>query len=385
MSIITSNPFRYNTQLPDGSGSSVINRRSIENAEGSLQFKMILNTSNISVKTPSVGIRPSNVAAEGNYVYLLQHGSDLVVFDVTDPKNAVEMGNIDISVEPNNIVVIDSIAYICTNNGRLYIIDCSDPSSLEIISNTYLSGQQELGLCVKDDYVYIASSSASYGFRILDVSDLENPVEVFSDAFAAADLYVEGNYAYVARYSGPSSLRIYDISDPESPSLVSQTAFGSFIVTVHTSNNLAFLGEYTEHKMHIVDISNPASPTFIKTIDTNGRLTLVKSAIDLRSENKLFVFADPNYTIYDISDLNNIEELARQDYTTGPYNPTPVCRNGFVSFPYVYTPDRGNYTLNIYAISDVQYDRLDENSERKICTNLGINDNPQIFNISTNG
>ncbi|UCE09341.1 MAG: hypothetical protein JSW61_10220 [Candidatus Thorarchaeota archaeon] len=165
---------------------------------------------------------------------------------------------------------------------------------------------------VQDDTAIISDSEG--GLYIIDVSNPENPSELghFDEGIDHLhELYVEGNFAYVADYT--DGLKIIDISDPASPTQVGRFHDGGEVGTFEVVGDLAYTADFIDG-LEIVNISNPSQPTEI--LQYNGEINYI---FNVEVYNELAFVSDylsateKKIRILNISDLNNIEEIA--EYT----------------------------------------------------------------------
>lgn len=92
-------------------------------------------------------------------------------------------------------------------------------------------------------------------------------------------MYQQGNYLYIA-HNVSDSLSVVDISTPNSPSLIAQASGVYNAQDVIVSGNFAYVGTTgtLNAGVHKVDISNPAAPYLVETI--NGSFMNSLNAVD---------------------------------------------------------------------------------------------------------
>jgi len=78
---------------------------------------------------------------------------------------------------------------------------------------------------------------------------------------------VWGNYAYVADFD--AGLQVVDISNPASPAIVGSVDTPDYALDVAVAGTYAYVADYASG-LQVVDISNPASPAIIGSGDTPG-------------------------------------------------------------------------------------------------------------------
>ena len=103
-------------------------------------------------------------------------------------------------------------------------------------------------------------------------------VQVFNQAIlvAAQDMVADGNYLYVVEGSGADrrfmGLRVLSIASPENPSQVGTLTMTDYPVSVAVKGSRAYVVSTngSANKLRVIDISNPASPTLLRSSDLYG-------------------------------------------------------------------------------------------------------------------
>ena len=157
--------------------------------------------------------------------YLANMESGLRIIDVSDPDAPIELVVIPTSEAVRNVDVVDGIAYVVENSlyrfgeerfTRLKVFDVSNPRDpVELSVATTLGSAYSIEVVEKRVYL---SSSVS-GPRIIDVSDPTAPVllgimPAGEFGMSTIDIEVVGNRAYLANRF---QIGIVDISDPAAP------------------------------------------------------------------------------------------------------------------------------------------------------------------------
>ncbi|MFO7637682.1 MAG: hypothetical protein R6X14_00035 [bacterium] len=166
------------------------------------------------------GIGASGLAADGDYLYVAHR--QLFVFDVSDPRNPVEVGRCTTLLEANEVFVVEELAYVTDYFYGLRIIDVSDPTAPEVIGSCELAGYP-FWIAVAGGYAYL--TDVSYGdstyWHIVDVSNPENPTLVVSVPEVRGTVGIavseEENLVYVGCGTSQRGMRIFDVSDPAEP------------------------------------------------------------------------------------------------------------------------------------------------------------------------
>lgn len=207
-------------------------------------------------------------------VYAVHNGTaDIHIIDISDPRNAREVGRWGLPATPNkylhDVWVADGLAYVSYWDDGLVILDVGNgirggtPTRPEMVSQLRYRTQWE-GRSYGNTHVafpYTNQAGRSYVFvgdeifpenfdvrkervpggyvHVIDVTDLANPVEVaFYDVRGAGvhNLWVENDTLYTAYYN--AGLRAVDVSGDLRGNLREQ---GREIAVLRTSDEQAFV------------------------------------------------------------------------------------------------------------------------------------------------
>ncbi len=292
-----------------------------------------------------------HIAVIDDRLLVADHQAGLLIYDLNAMPQTPITGLMSFSSgSGSEVIVQDDVAFVAAVNAGMQLIDVSDPAHPTLIA-AYDTTESH-GIDVLGDLVYLVDLYP--GLLIFDASDPSAPALVgsYNTPGAAYDVAVDGSFAYVA--DDDQGIQIVDISDPSNPFRLSRVGYSDDIrnVTVHdgicyglSSSDLYIydvhnpaapfrIGVYYvppfeatdsfavgttlflaggRTGVHVLDVSNPASPQLLSNIDTG-----YASNVRVR-DNQLFVTgADDGLRVYDISDLQNAILLGRvqPSYTT---------------------------------------------------------------------
>ncbi len=288
----------------------------------------------------------------------------------------------------NSVVTQGDYAYVVSRiRDSLAVIDITDPvnpvfkTELRFTTTNYLDGAFDIAL--QGNYAYIANFDRD-SLAVIDISDPLNPV--FKSELRAANSYldkaqavtVSGNYAYVVTYRpslespagsenwiSQASLVIIDISNPLNPTKASQLEHtghvghvGSLagrtgwenLTDVAVKENYAYVTDRDGWSFGVIDISNPASPTFVTELQG--------STYDGISE----VFISGNYAYvtmgigdsFGVIDISNPLSPTLIGTTQGPTPGTSLdgASESFVDGGYAYVATANRDSLAVINVSD---------------------------------
>lgn len=216
----------------------------------------------------------NDIAVKENYAYTGSNG--FRVFDVSDKSNPVQVGYEE--TQGALVKVHGNYAVYCPKSmgsgNKVNIMDVSDPTNPTNLGH-YNAPVMTYDIDLKGTYAFVACWWD--GFRVVDYSDPENPVLVAHElgwtngaipgeefCYVQA-LEIEGDYLYVVDY-GPfededtKGIYIFDISDPTSPEFINRMpSYQGKAYDIEVSNGYACLAD-SEGGLNIVNVNEPLFP-----------------------------------------------------------------------------------------------------------------------------
>jgi hypothetical protein len=196
----------------------------------------------------------------GELAYIAAGEQGLRVVDVSDPSSPTVLGVLETPGEAKDVVVREDRAYAAVGDAGLVVVDIADPASPSITGSVDTPGYAE-SLELVETLVYLADGAA--GLQVADVGSSGDPVLIggFDTPGNAEDIAVSGERVYVA--DGSAGLQVIDIGTPSLPRLESTFATAGYAHGIAVRGEAAFVGGLYDGNLHIVDISDPASPSQI--------------------------------------------------------------------------------------------------------------------------
>lgn len=264
-------------------------------------------------------------------LFIAARTAGVEVWDVSDPFLPQRVSVIQAGEDACSVQLRDDLMYLIDHGSSLMIVDITDLSSPVFLGQCdSVSVGKELTL--SGQYAFIADGS--HGIKIIDVT---NPNEPFLAGSAdtpgnAEQIAVGGSWAYVA--DGTQGVRAMDISDPANP-----VPAGGFYLDSATSISLegmtAFVG--SDEGISTVSLADPASPQLIETLSLSGRGCSIALAGDIA-----YVAMVKGCSMVDIADP---EQLSLKGFHAGPGNSRFIIADG--DHAYVATGLPGIITLDI--------------------------------------
>jgi hypothetical protein len=278
----------------------------------------------------------SGIVLSGHYGYAIGRGG-FHVLDMSNPTNLMRLGGITDVGTRGQIAVSGRYAYVA--DGSFHVIDLLDPANPVRVGGAEMAASAS-SLAVSGTLVLVGTSLKSPALQAFDVSYPANPVPLGTITLPSVveSIAITGQYAYAATFS--SALQVIDISDPANLVDVGDvTTSGRALVVV-------FFGNYAycavSNGLDVVEISDPASPVFIKHVPASFLGTVYDVAV---SGTRAFISGSAGIRVLDISDPTNPVPIG--GYVSRNSNARSVAQSG----TYAYVAD-SNLGLQVIDISD---------------------------------
>ncbi|MBC2726098.1 hypothetical protein [Desulfosporosinus sp.] len=196
--------------------------------------------------------------------------SGLYILDVTDPYHLELLGRHDthdyaIDVWAGHWGEFDNLAFVAANLNGLQIVDVQNPSLPSLIGSYSIPGEAT-GIHVSYPYVYVAAGTA--GLQIIDASDPYNPILIGSFETDGYSYGLAGDDPYIYIADGNNGVVIIDAADPKDPH-----ELANFNISLGSERDVAINNHYAYvayDGLVVLDVSNPAHPTYTTSYRTPG-------------------------------------------------------------------------------------------------------------------
>lgn len=268
------------------------------------------------------------MAYAGDFAYIVDKVTGLHIVDVSRPEAPFLAGSLDFASFTSDIAVAGDYAYLVGADRSLRVLDISDCTS-PCLAGT-LRTESAHSLKIIDEYAYIAACKhfpIRTGLQVVDISVPMAPCIVgscfTSSSITGADILVNGMYAYVLVPNG--DFLVIDIFDPINPFIIGDYIRSGDALDFAIKNEHIYLACITEG-LHVYDISDPASPSFVGSstplksfmdVDVQGNLAFTRSCVDGRCALQVFDVSDPASPqgVHKYDDLINCKDLKiTEDY-----------------------------------------------------------------------
>lgn len=176
--------------------------------------------------------------------------------------------SIDGGASASSIAVLGSLACVIDGD-RLVLVDVIDPAYPIEDSRLALPAVSS-GVAIYGETVFVAAGGA--GLVVVDAHDRSLPtiVRVVPLPKPAASVTVSGVNAFVAADGNPSGLYVFDVSAPANPGLIGSLDLPGQGTFVAATSGRAYVAAGTSG-LHVIDVTRPGAPALLGTVDTPGR------------------------------------------------------------------------------------------------------------------
>ena len=307
---------------------------------------------------------PVDLAAQGQYLYVLFEGDSLAAYDISNPANPVRTGSCAAfgGGQDGKIVLAGGFAFI---SGYIYLhgIDLANPASPRNAGQTDIEADAAFAA---DGRLYAANQNDNQ-LLIYDILDPENPalLQTADTRDRIEDLVVRDGLAYLGSDTYPAGLQILDITDMDNIHEIgwAETEFGAEHVCL--TGQTALLGNGW---MYLIDVNDPANPVLQGDLDSEGSIQDIAAA-----GNYAFLFvgnAENGLQVVNISDLGN---------PAGSYSAPPEpfeVQHVRYGNDRLYVADNTS-DLWIYTLDDPSNPALDKRFE--------LDSSPDLMSVSVDG
>lgn len=215
-----------------------------------------------------------DIALSSNLAYVAVGSSGVQIVDVTTPSQPTIVGNIATSGPATAVSVIHPYAYVTTTGlqGGLQVVDVSNPVAPKLLgqSRSTLSGAAT-ALDVQGNIAFIAAGSN----RAVQVVDVGNPMiptllAEMNTSAPTMDIGVVSNLAYVA--ADRDGFLVVDVSSPSNPAVLGSLALSGKATAVQPVQNTVYVAMDTGD-IAVIDVATPASPQQVGIYDGTGAAT----------------------------------------------------------------------------------------------------------------
>ncbi len=252
----------------------------------------------------SSGTGAGDVVVDSGIAYVMAanrnlNSGKLQTFDVTNPREPLALGSVDIAAQALDLELNAGLAYVAADRGGLQIFDVTAPSAPTAAGNLALPGSTAK-VAVVGDIAYVVNRGirreSAIALRVIDVSKPSTPTELGAIELAdnrftctAAGMAAVGKLVYVTC----GTFYVVDVSDSAQPELVYSLGAG-LESSIDVEGDLAYLA--ADGSLDVFDVSDPVQPVSVQYVDSTCNAGM------LVRDGFAYCGGDLGLVVYDLAD-----------------------------------------------------------------------------------
>lgn len=255
---------------------------------------IIVNISNPAsptlVSNTSVAASPTNINVSGNYAYITTSSdtAELQIVDVSNPASPSIKSSVNMTGtgDPQSVAISGLTAFVARNQdtttgaNEVTTVNVASPTAPTVLGGYNISTINMTGIYVKDNYAYVSTNSTTQEMLVLNATNLATLTLTFTyNAPTSLAATTVSGFANTVYLGVSNTIRAIDITNPGAPVAQSTTFTAAGTVNkidYDITNQFAFLGtSSTTGEFQVVNITNPAAITLVKTVDVSGTASTI--------------------------------------------------------------------------------------------------------------
>lgn len=227
-----------------------------------------------------LGVGPSmDAAVAGDTLYVIG-GGKLHVADIADPAAPKVVGRLANLGAVRQIEVAGGVAFVTAREDGLFVVDVRRREEPALLSH-YDTIELATGIAVSGDVAFVACRN--YGVELVDVSDPRRPAHLSTVRTGEAQSVVARDGTLYAGVWATRELVICDARNPRQPAIIARAPLdgygdglcvrGRYCYAATGHHSRAGRGRREDdpgyglgHGLEILDVSDPAKPTFVSRV-----------------------------------------------------------------------------------------------------------------------
>jgi hypothetical protein len=215
--------------------------------------------------------RVLGLSISGELLYIASGPGWIYVLDISDPEKPKRMYQIDNLNVANDVAIVGEYMYIADANTGMLIFNLTDRKNPGLVGSFYilrsnisgsLQGWGGMAVAVSGNYAFLSGQKGT-GFYMIDVSNPSKPREVFhSVGKNVYDISVSDMGVYLARADGTTQFDLLNVSNPYMPQIVDSFSIlesaDRSAIAIHPSGNYIYAA--SGNTWHIFKIRDTLPP-----------------------------------------------------------------------------------------------------------------------------
>ncbi|GAB4279023.1 MAG: hypothetical protein Kow0056_11860 [Coriobacteriia bacterium] len=204
----------------------------------------------------------TDLTVAGDVLFVADDSGGLVALDIHEPGSPVYLGDCDTQGRAKNVSVTGDVAVVSLESGGVCLVDVSSPESMSILGVVGAPGSVKDAV-LAGDVIYAACFTTTAALRVSPDETLTLPTE---GAATASAVTVSGDVAYLA--AGSNGVQSVDLSDPARPVLLDTLDTPGSVRRVSVDGDVAFVADGSSG-LRLIDVTDPASMATTGSVATN--------------------------------------------------------------------------------------------------------------------
>jgi choice-of-anchor B domain-containing protein len=232
------------------------------------------------------------------------------------------------------------------------IINITNPSNPVEIS--FIPGTNSIWRDIKTwgTYAYVVSDNTNDGLQIIDLSQLPTTATLVNQTTAffnrAHNIFIDNGYAYAIGTENGGGMHILNLSNPTSPTQTNYYTGSGYIHDVFVWNDTVVVCDGSSQIYQLINVTNKSNP---QVISSSSSLPGIYAHSGWMSENKRYFFAMEEFNVRDLT-IWDLQDRSAWDLMVSTWQmPTgsSIIHNCFVRGNYLHI----SYYTSGYVVLDI--------------------------------
>ncbi len=232
------------------------------------------------------------------------------------------------------------------------IVNVTDPTNPSEVA--FISGTPSIWRDIKTwgTYAYIVSDQTSDGLQIVDLSQLPTTATLVAQLNTwfnrAHNIFIDNGFAYVIGTEGGGGMHILDLSNPTSPTQTSYYTGSGYIHDVYVWDDTVVVCDGSSQIYQLIDVTNKSNP---QVVSSSASLPGIYAHSGWMTEDKRFFYACEEFNVRDLT-IWDLQDRSTWDLTVSSWQlPTgsSIIHNCFILGNYAHI----SYYTSGYVVLDI--------------------------------
>ena len=232
------------------------------------------------------------------------------------------------------------------------IVNVTDPSNPSEVA--FISGTASIWRDIKTwgEYAYVVSDQTNDGLQIIDLSQLPTTATLVAQLNTwfnrAHNIFIDNGFAYVIGTEGGGGMHILDLSNPTSPTQTAYYTGSGYIHDVYVWDDTVVVCDGSSQIYQLIDVTNKSNP---QVVSSSASLPGIYAHSGWMTEDKRYFYACEEFNVRDIT-IWDLQDRSTWDLTVSSWQlPTgsSIIHNCFILGDYAHI----SYYTSGYVVLDI--------------------------------